>query len=31
MGNPKYKITNGEITLDGKKISNLSPDKRAKD
>ena len=31
MWNPKYKITNGEINLDGKKISDLSPDKRAKD
>ena len=31
MGNPRYKITNGEITLDGKKISDLSPDKRAKE
>ena len=30
MGNPKYKITNWEVTLDGKKISDLSPDKRAK-
>lgn len=30
MWNPRYKITKGEITLDGKKISNLSPDKRAK-
>ena len=30
MGNPKYKITNGEIALDGKNISDLSPDKRAK-
>ena len=30
MGNPKYEITNWEITLDGKKISDLSPDKRAK-
>lgn len=30
MWNPKYKITNGEIILDWKKISRLSPDKRAK-
>ena len=30
MGNPKYKITNWEITLDWENISNLSPDKRAK-
>ena len=30
MWNPKYEITNWEIILDGKKISDLSPDKRAK-
>ena len=30
MWNPKYKITNWEITLDWEKISGLSPDKRAK-
>ena len=30
MWNPKYKITNGEITLDWENLWNLSPDKRAK-
>lgn len=30
MGHPKYIITKGEILLDGKDITNLSPDKRAK-
>lgn len=30
MGNPKYKITSGEIILDEKEITKLSPDKRAK-
>ena len=30
MGNPKYKITSGKIFLNGKDITNLSTDKRAK-
>ena len=30
MWNPKYKITDGEITLDWENLSDLSPDKRAK-
>ena len=30
MWNPKYKITKGSITLNGEDISDLSPDKRAK-
>ena len=30
MGHPKYNITKGKILLDGKDITNLSPDKRAK-
>ena len=30
MGNPKYKITCGEIFLNGKDITNLSSNKRAK-
>lgn len=30
MWNPRYKITEWEIVLDGEKISDLSPDKRAK-
>ena len=30
MGHPQYKITAGKITLDGKDISKLTPDKRAK-
>lgn len=30
MGHPKYKITNGTITLNGKDITALSPDQRAK-
>ena len=30
MGHPKYKITKGEILLDGQNILSLSPDKRAK-
>jgi Fe-S cluster assembly ATP-binding protein len=29
-GHPKYKITGGEIILDGEEITNLSPDERAK-
>ena len=30
MGNPKYKITKGNIIYDGKDITKLSTDKRAK-
>lgn len=30
MGNPKYKITQGQILLDGHDITELSPDQRAK-
>jgi len=30
MWNPKYKITDGEITLDWENLPDLSPDKRAK-
>lgn len=30
MGHPKYKITQGEILLDGKNISDLQPNERAK-
>lgn len=30
MGHPKYKISKGEISVDGKKVNSLSPDKRAK-
>ena len=30
MWNPKYKITDGEITLDWENLSDLLPDKRAK-
>ncbi|HZX19764.1 MAG TPA: Fe-S cluster assembly ATPase SufC [archaeon] len=30
MGSPKYEITNGEIKFDGKKISELEADERAK-
>lgn len=30
MGNSRYKITDGEMLIDGKEISNLSPDERAK-
>lgn len=30
MGHPKYKVTSGQITVDGKDITKLSPDKRAK-
>lgn len=30
MGNSEYKITNGNILIDGKDITNLSPDERAK-
>ncbi len=30
MGHPKYKITKGKIEFEGKDISKLSPDKRAK-
>jgi Fe-S cluster assembly ATP-binding protein len=31
MGHPGYKITRGEITLDGKDIKKMSPDERAKE
>ena len=30
MGHPKYKITKGSITYNGRDIRKLSPDKRAK-
>ena len=30
MGNPKYKITNGKILLNGKNITNLAVNERAK-
>lgn len=30
MGHPKYKVTDGEISIDGEDITALSPDKRAK-
>ncbi|GBD03003.1 putative ABC transporter ATP-binding protein [bacterium HR19] len=30
MGNPKYKIENGSILFDGKDITHLKPDERAK-
>lgn len=30
MGHPGYKITRGKISLNGKDITNLSPDKRAR-
>ena len=30
MGHPKYKVTKGEILLDGQNVLSLSPDKRAK-
>jgi len=30
MGHPRYQITSGKITLDGKNITHLTPDKRAK-
>ncbi len=30
MGNPKYKVTSGKITLDGEDITSLPPDKRAR-
>src|SRR3989338_3891384 len=30
MGHPNYKITSGEIFLDGKNINQLAPDERAK-
>jgi Fe-S cluster assembly ATP-binding protein len=29
MGHPKYKVTSGDVTLDGESILGLSPDKRA--
>lgn len=30
MGHPKYKVTRGKITVDGKDVSELAPDERAK-
>lgn len=30
MGHPKYKITEGNITLDGRELTELSPDERAR-
>ncbi len=30
LGHPKYKVTHGEILVDGKSLLDLSPDKRAK-
>lgn len=30
MGNPKYKITEGEILMDGENITRITPDERAK-
>ncbi len=30
MGHPRYKVTSGKIKIDGKDISKLTPDKRAK-
>lgn len=30
MGNPKYKLTNGEILFDGENINKFLPDKRAR-
>jgi len=30
MGNPEYKVTKGKIFLNGKDITNLNPDQRAK-
>jgi Fe-S cluster assembly ATP-binding protein len=30
MGHPRYKITSGRVKLDGRDITHLSPDKRAK-
>lgn len=30
MGHPKYKVTSGEILLDGESIQEMSPDERAK-
>lgn len=30
MGNPKYKITSGQILFEGENITNLSPNERAK-
>jgi len=30
LGHPKYKVTKGDILLDGKSILNLKPDERAK-
>ena len=30
MGHPKYKVTNGEILMDNKNMTDASPDERAK-
>jgi len=30
MGHPSYEITDGDITIDGESIKEMSPDKRAK-
>lgn len=30
MGHPRYKVTSGRVKLDGKDITDLTPDKRAK-
>ena len=30
LGNPRYKVTHGEIIFDGKKVIGLSPEKRVK-
>jgi len=30
LGNPRYKVTHGEIIFDGKKVTGLSPEKRVK-
>src|SRR6266849_507304 len=30
LGHPKYKVTKGDILVDGQSVVNLSPDKRAK-
>lgn len=30
MGHPRYKVTSGKIKIDGKDVSTLTPDKRAK-
>lgn len=30
MGHPSYEITQGDITIDGESIKDMSPDERAK-